>query len=126
MNPSLDYIESVPEDQKTMMFYLYDLFMQADGVRSKLSYGLPFFYGNRWICYLNPGANGEVEVGFPRGHELANLNGLLQSRGRKMVKSVVYSSLEDIDEHALLESLAEALELDRTTPGSRTGKNKMR
>lgn len=82
----------------------------------KLRYAIPFYYRKSWICYLKPNNNGSIELAFTRGNELSNTQGLLHSKGRKQVMSMVFTSTEDIPQQALQELLVEALTLDDTVP----------
>ena len=92
--------------------YLLGLFSSFPGVTIRMNYGIPYFYGKTWLCYLYVLNNGDVEVGFTRGHLLPNPFGLLQSRGRKIVSSVVFSHLEEIPEGLLIETFKDALVID--------------
>ena len=55
-----------------------------------------FFYGQ--ICYLNPHAEG-VDLGFSKGYELSNDQGILEAKGRKQVKSVTFYSVTGLEEN---------------------------
>ncbi|MCB9312391.1 MAG: hypothetical protein R2787_06030 [Saprospiraceae bacterium] len=117
MNSCIDFIEERSGEQQAILIYLYELFLQWEGVRPRMAFGIPFFYGKKWICYLNPLKDGGVEVVFTRARELSNANGLLEAKGRKLVMGVTYRSLTEIREESLLETWEEALALDRATPG---------
>ena len=78
----------------------------------KLSYGVPFYYLNRWVVYLNPDNFQGVELAFPNGHLFADQFSALKSRGRKMVRSVEIHSLNEIDTKDLQQFLDAAIEID--------------
>jgi hypothetical protein len=59
---------------------------------------------------------GGIEFAFPRGNELSNEQGLLEERGRKQVRGVIFNKLSDIPWPALREILQEAIVLDETIP----------
>lgn len=121
MDSCIDMIEEQSGEQKEMLRYLYGLFSQAEGVRPRLIYGIPFFCGKKRICYLNPLKNGQVEVVFNRGRELSNTIGLLDARGRKQVMGVIFSALTHIQEDDLMATWWEAVLLDRATPVKHNG-----
>jgi hypothetical protein len=106
------YIESQPEYTKQIMMYFHDELMKIPGIEAKIRYKIPFYYRKSWICYLNPVKSGGVEFAFPRGNELSNSHGLLQSKGRKQVRSITYKSFEDINHDIIFEIINEALILD--------------
>ena len=69
-------------------------------IEEKYKYKIPFYYyKDKPLCYLNilKGTN-YVDVGFWNGFKLSNKQGLLKAgRGRIMVKSIQYKTLESID-----------------------------
>ena len=69
--------------QKDIMQYLHSIMASLPGVTGKISYKLPFYYRKSWLCYLNPTKDGKVEFAFTRGNELSNIQGILESKGRK-------------------------------------------
>lgn len=78
-----------------------------------LKYKVPFYYGNNWICYLNPIKKGGVELSFMKGYLMTNFPSSLKSKGRKMVKSAAYYNLTQIDESEIVLMLEEAIKIDR-------------
>ena len=91
---------------------LHAIITSLPGVEGRLTYNTPFYYRNTWICYLAPAKDGSVELGFTRGSELSNEQGLLDARGRKQVSGVVFRHVSEIPEETLLEVLQEALLVD--------------
>ncbi len=77
--------------------------------QEKLSYKIPFFYFKGPLCYLNPTFDG-LDIGFVRGKELSNEQGLLELKGRKFVKTIRLHSLAELSEkeHAIRQILNEA------------------
>lgn len=112
MNPVEDYIYSQKSNQKELMLHLHLWLLQTGKLKPKISYGIPFYYGKRWVCYLNPLKNGGVELAFTRGNELKNESGILDNKGRKLVYGIDLDSLETIPHELLDKVLREALELD--------------
>ncbi len=115
----MDAVEAYMLDQeapqRAVLEYLHGLLMAQPEVHAKIRYKIPFYSRNSWVCYTNL-REGGVELAFIQGAELSNEQGLLQARGRKMVTGVVFHSVEDIPEAALLEVIQEALLLDEVAP----------
>ena len=115
MNPVEEYIYSQKGAQKDLMLHLHLWLLQTGNLKPKISYGIPFYYGKRWVCYLNPLKTGGVELAFTRGNELKNESGILNNKGRKLVYGIELESIEKIPHEALDEVLGEAIRLDQIT-----------
>lgn len=63
----------------------------------KISNKIPYFSFFGPMCYLNPTDEG-VELGFTKGYELSDDDRILESRGRKMAKSITFYSLTSLEE----------------------------
>ncbi len=111
-----DFIATYDGDQRTVLSFLDSLVISFPGVTSKISYGIPFYHRKSWICYLNPTKDGKIEFAFPRGNELSNEQGILDSKGRKQVMSVTFGSYDEIPQELLNEIIQEALLLDEEVP----------
>lgn len=111
-----DFIYNLDDNQREISLYLHKLLTEEFALISKIKYSIPFYYKKSWICYLNPTKNGNIEFAFPRGNELSNSNGILESKGRKQVYSLEIGKLSDIDESLLKETIMEAIFLDDTAP----------
>lgn len=118
MNTCLDFIHQYPDPQKEVMLYLHRFISGFPGVTDKITYKIPFYYRKSWLCYLNPTKDKKIELGFTRGTELSNEQGLLQAKGRKQVSSVTFASVAEIPLQTLQEILQEALLLDEQVPYS--------
>lgn len=111
-----DFIYQFEEDQREVMHWLHDLLTSKLDLAEKIRFGIPFYYGKSWICYVNPTKKGSVELAFVRGNELSNEQGLLDHKGRKQVFGVEFNKVGDIPKDLLNEVLQEAILLDETTP----------
>ena len=117
MSPVQAYILEKEDEQQAILQFLHDLLSALPEVTSKIKYKIPFYYRKSWICYLNPTKNPVgVELAFTRGIELSNEQGLLADRGRKMIRGVIFTSVEEIPVETVMEVLHEALYLDETVP----------
>lgn len=65
--------------------------------QEKISYNIPFFYFHGPLCYLNPAVDG-VDLSFVHGKKLSNDQQLLEAKNRKMVASIRFHSLAEVEE----------------------------
>ena len=95
---------------------LHEWILEYPRITSKIRYGIPFYYGKSWICYLNPIKAQGVELAFVRGNELSNAQGILDTKSRKQVAGLELFNLEEVPFETLNEVLSEALILDENVP----------
>jgi hypothetical protein len=116
MTEAEDFIYRYEGDQREVMLFIHHWLTSDLLLTQKIRYGIPFYFGKSWICYLNPTKTGSVEFAFVRGNELSNEQGLLDSKGRKQVRSIEFEKVKDIPQQTLHEIIQEAIMLDETTP----------
>ncbi len=114
-----EFITDLPVHERRIMEVLRGLVLgNLPEVRERLSYGVPFYYLRRRLCYLWPafvkgsGAKAGVVMGFCRGHLLSNEDGLLHLGSRKAVSTVVFTHTSKINPEAIRKCLMEAALLD--------------
>lgn len=112
MNACTDFIYEQEEPVQSIMMTLHELLSTFPEISCKIRFKIPFYYRKSWVCYLNPLKNKSVELVFIHGGRLSNVQGLLHTKGRKMVAGITFSSIEDINMEAVLEILAEAILLE--------------
>ena len=91
----------------------------------KISYGAPFYTGNKMICYVWPPSlqwgvqqkqgkhqHKGVSLGFCQGYLMGNETGLLKQEGRKQVYCMYFSKLNEIHEAQIKPLLFEAALID--------------
>jgi hypothetical protein len=111
MKPAEEFILKQQEPYKSILLHLQILientFPEAE---LKFKWKIPFYYlDSKPFCYLNPSKKkGFVDVGFWVSTHLNNYNELLISDQRKVVKSLRYYKIEDINETVLRAVLSEA------------------
>jgi len=66
--------------------------------QEKISYKIPYFSFYGAMCYINPHEDG-VDLGFTKGYELSNDQGILEAKGRRQVKSVTFHSVAELEEN---------------------------
>ena len=109
MNPAEDYILNQPEPFREILLHLQMVIEQTvPEVNLKYKYKIPFYYLNgRPFCYLNQ-AKDYVDVGFWNAAHLTMHLKAMTTVGRKMMRSLRYQSLEEIDDKVLMDVLQEA------------------
>jgi len=109
MKPAETYILKQKEPYKSMLLHLQLLIEHALPEADLLfKWRLPFYYiGKRPICYLNQSKN-YVDVGFYHGKYMTKYRELMVAENRKLVRSLRYFSLDDINDQVVLHVLQEA------------------
>lgn len=105
------YIAKKTPEQQLLLGLLHQLITQTSAqIEPRFSFGCPFYYYKGMFCYLNAVRNG-IDLGFCRGVDLSNEQGILETRNRKQVRSVFINSIETFNalQPALLEILHECL-----------------
>ncbi len=105
------YIEQQRPEQQQVLYHLHDYFMSFPNISVKSRYRIPFYDQKTWICYTNAKKKNGVELVFLKGRELSDYP-TLESRGRKMVKGIIYHTINDINYEILDPLWMEALTLD--------------
>lgn len=106
------FIDIISDNQREIILYLDALFLSYPEVSKKMRYKLPFYYYNSWVCYLNTVKGDRVELCFINGQKLSNNQGLLDTRGRKMIAGIMLDHQKTIPNEAVLEIFGEAIILD--------------
>jgi len=112
MNKIAYFIDNFEGEQRKMLEYFHEILISFPTVTCKIRYKIPFYDQNKWFCYLNPIKPDKIALCFLRGNELSNVQGILESKGRKIVSSVEFSSVHEIPKNAIREIINEALILD--------------
>ncbi|MEZ4887739.1 MAG: DUF1801 domain-containing protein [Chitinophagales bacterium] len=114
MDKVLDFIYEQETEQREILLFIHQLMLSYPAMIVKIRYQIPFYYRKSWICYLNPIKNKAVDFCFVRGNELSNEQGILEAKDRKQVRSLTFSSVDEIPVEALQQIIQEAILLDDT------------
>lgn len=118
MKPAEEYILKQPEPFKSILMHLQILietnFLEVD---LQFKWKMPFYYlDGKPFCYLNASKKkGYVDVGFYTNSELQKFNDFVISDNRKVVKSLRYKSVKEVNAEVLISVLQEAY--NQTTKG---------
>ncbi len=108
MKPAEEYILNQHEPFKSILLHL-QMLIEHTFPETHLEYKwkLPCYYiGKRPICYLNQSKN-YVDVGFWHSAHLTKYTEHMVSENRKVVKSMRYKALAEIDDQLFINILKE-------------------
>jgi hypothetical protein len=93
------YIHEQPSPNREIMTVLRSWILDLGShTVERISYRVPYFSYYGQLCYFSPGPDG-VDLSFAKGYELADEQRILESMGRKQVRSITFYSLAQVEEH---------------------------
>ena len=118
----VELFDVLSEEEKLMVDVLRQIILEAlpDYCKEKISYNVPFFYGNRGLCIIWPssiprgGIKKGVLLGFWYGNKLNDRECFLSRGTNKQIFYKIYQTAKEIDENPIKKLLEEAITLDRT------------
>ena len=118
----VDLFTILPEEEKIMVDVLRQIIIETlpEYCKEKISYNVPFFYGNKGICIIWPstvprgGIKKGVLLGFWYGHKLNDPDGFLSRGTNKQIFFKIYHSVDEVKEKPIKKLLKEAIKLDST------------
>ncbi len=117
---ALQLYELLPDDERMLVDILRQLLKDTlpSYCREKISYNVPFFYGNKSICLIWPSAvpRGGIKKGvmlaFWYGNRMKDEDNYLTHGSNKQIFYKIYYKPEDIDIKAVVKLLRRAAALD--------------
>ncbi len=118
----LEFWEHLPKDERIITDVLRQIVLETLPAycREKLTFNVPFYYGNRRICLLWPasvprgGFKNGVFVGFCQGPKLIDDDHYLIHGNNKQIYYKIFQSTDEIEVDPLVKLLKRAVDLDRT------------
>jgi uncharacterized protein YdhG (YjbR/CyaY superfamily) len=120
-----EFIAGLDPSEKTIVNRLRNLILDTDPrLQEKLSYGVPYFFHNRRVCFIWPASHfpcsedkrkeypEKVQLGFCYGNLLSNEQGVLLAEGRKQVYLMKFTSPSEINDQIIREIVMEAVMVD--------------
>lgn len=109
MDPASMYILNQSEPYRSMMLHLQQIIESTiPEATLKYKYKIPFYYlDGKPYCYLNRSKD-YVDLGFWKAAHLTRHLEHMTTTGRKVMKSLRYTSLEQIDDGILKDILQDA------------------
>ena len=116
----LQLFEVLPENERIMVDVLRQIVIENLPARckEKISFNVPFFYGNKGICIIWPasiprgGFKEGVLLGFWFGNKLRDKDHYLTHGTNKKVFYKIFQSVDNIEEEPITKLLKEALRID--------------
>lgn len=116
----LHLYEVIPEQERIIVDVLRSLIKEQLPVycKEKISYNVPFFYGNKGICIIWPsavprgGIKKGVLLGFWYGNKLKDADQYLIHGTNKQIFYTIYNTVNDIKVSAIKKLLKEAVDID--------------
>jgi len=112
MNPAEEYILNQPEPFRSMILHLQSVIEHSiPNSDLKFKYRIPFYYiEGRPFCYLNQSKD-YVDLGFWNAAHLTVHLESMTTAGRKMMRSLRYRSLAEINNTVVVEILLDAYQV---------------
>lgn len=111
MNPAEEYILSREEPYRSILLHVRAVIeMVISEVDMKYKWNIPCFYaGKQPICYLNASYKGKyVDIAFWNSAHLTKHLDKMVTEKRKVVKSLRFTTLEEIEDNILIAVLQDA------------------
>jgi hypothetical protein len=110
----------LPENERLIVDILRQIIIEnlPFHCKEKISFNVPFFYGNKGICIIWPasiprgGVRHGVLLGFWYGNKLQDADNYLTHGTNKQIFYKIYHSCDEIDEMAITSLLKEAVRID--------------
>jgi hypothetical protein len=110
----------LPENERIIVDVLREIILATlpGYCKEKISYNVPFFYGNKGICIVWPagiprgGLKKGVLLGFWYGNRLVDTDNYLTHGTNKQIFYKIFLSPEEIDDAPIIKLLQAAIRLD--------------
>src|SRR5690242_14222272 len=110
----------LPENERIIVDVLRQIILETlpPYCKEKISYNVPFFYGNKGICIIWPstvprgGIKKGVLLGFWYGNKLKDVDQFLTHGTNKQIFYKIYNTPEEIKDKPIIKLLKEAVKVD--------------
>jgi len=117
-----DHFAILPENERIIVDILRQIILESlpKRCKEKISYNVPFFYGNKGICIIWPstipggGIKKGVLLGFWHGCRLNDRDNFLIHGTNKRVFYKIFQAPEEIDDNPIKKLLKEAIKSDNS------------
>jgi hypothetical protein len=111
-----DFIQGQAPQFGLLLWHIRELILCSHPkTKERILFNTPMFAVKKEFCYVGTiKAKTGIEIGFHRGFQMSNQQGLLDAKGRKYIAGISFKSLDDLKEkeEAFLEIIQEAIILD--------------
>jgi hypothetical protein len=110
----------LPEDERIIVDVLRQIVLETlpPYCKEKISYNVPFFYGNKGICIIWPstvprgGIKKGVLLGFWYGNKLKDVDKFLTHGTNKQIFYKIFQTPEEINDKPIIKLLKESIKVD--------------
>lgn len=119
----LDLYDIIHPEEKIIVDVLRQIINEntPEYIREKISYNVPYFYGNKGLCIIWPasiprgGIRKGVLLGFWNGNKLKDEDHYLVHGTNKKIYYKIFRRVDDIDQNAIIKLLREAISVEMNT-----------
>ncbi len=117
----LQLYDVMPEHERIIVDVLREIIKEQlpPYCKEKISFHVPFFYGNKGICIVWPsaiprgGIKKGVLLGFWYGNKLMDADNYLTHGTNKQIFYIIFNDVDEIDVQAVVKLLKEAVRIDK-------------
>lgn len=107
-----NFILSQDEHTRQLIFLLRDIVLSTSKeIKEKLSFNCPFYHYNGMLCYISIEKK-TVYIGFCRGVLLKEKYPILEIKNRKLIASISYKNMEEVDVNLIQNILKDSMQLN--------------
>ena len=118
-----EFFDFIPGNERAIAEALREIIFECiPGVKEKLSYNVPYYYGKRRICFIWPSSipwgnvkKDGVLLGFCYGNLLTDDLNILEKGQRKQVFAKTFLDVSDINQDLIRKYLFQAVEIDEVS-----------
>lgn len=123
MNLVDEYITSLDREKALLFKHIRGILLKCVPSSSEtIKYGVPYYEYFGHMCYISPTKKG-VNLGFTRGHQLSNEQGLLTGDG-KVVRHLHFETINDYEDQEVMTIINEAILLNEVLYKQKKSRNK--
>lgn len=116
----VELFNHLPTEERIIVDVLRQIILSAypGYIKEKLSYNVPFFYGNKGIAIIWPasvprgGIKTGVLLGFWQANKMKDVDNFLTRGTNKKIFYKIFHEAEEIDDKPILKLLREAIDVD--------------
>ncbi|MBK6273727.1 MAG: DUF1801 domain-containing protein [Saprospirales bacterium] len=107
-----NYILSQDELSRQLIFLLRDIILSTTPeITERLSFNCPFYHYKGMLCYISIEKK-TVYIGFCRGVLLKEKYPILEIKNRKLIASISYKNMEEVDVDLIQNILQDSMKLN--------------
>ena len=124
-NSIVELLDFLPDDEKEIVLVLREVIKEtAPELKEKLSYNVPFYFGNKRVMYIWPGSvawgkhtKSGVQIGFTKAYLMDDHSNFLEKGNRKQVYTKTFYNIDELEHsfETLVVLIREALNIDQNS-----------